>query len=71
MKRCPSCGRGIQDAASKCHHCGTVVRQPRVPGHPDAGAPHPRPKEPRTLPFPIAIAITFVVFVVALAWFVW
>ena len=46
MKPCPSCARRIQDAATKCHYCGAVVRPPRalseIEGRSDTPAPAQR-----------------------------
>lgn len=74
MRPCPSCRKRIQDAASKCHYCGTVVRPPRDANAnaQDKPAPHAREQTPsRGLPLPFRIAIAILVFGAAMAWLVW
>ena len=74
MKPCPSCRKRIQDAASKCHYCGTVVRPPRTPNAAEADKPaSPARQDPpdRSVPLAFRIAIAILVFGAAMAWLVW
>jgi hypothetical protein len=72
MKPCPSCARRIQDAASKCHYCGAIVRPPRAAGtnQTDKPAP-PAQKEGPAVPMAFRIAIAILVFGAGMAWLVW
>ena len=74
MKPCPACGRRIQDAASKCHYCGVVVRPPRAEGSHELARPKSHAREQRRsrgLPLAFRIAIAILVFGAAMAWLVW
>lgn len=73
MKPCPSCSRRIQDAASKCHYCGTVVRAPKSTSESHKAEPAPPRATPpaRGLPLPFRIAIAILAFGAAMAWLVW
>jgi hypothetical protein len=70
MKPCPACHRRIQDAASKCHYCGVVVRPPKTPDH----AAPPGPSGARPEPHPVTafrFTILILVVVAGLAWLLW
>lgn len=75
MKPCPVCKKRIQDAVSKCHHCGAVVRPPRDPHANTGGTParahSPAKSRADRLPLPFRIAIAILVFGAAMAWLVW
>jgi hypothetical protein len=77
MKPCPSCRRRIQDAASKCHYCGAIVRTPpalsgaegRAEGEHQRKVPPDADPPPRIYAFRFTIAIVMIV--AALVWLFW
>jgi hypothetical protein len=72
MRPCPSCARRIQDAATKCHYCGAVVRAPRTVEQPTSEPAHPRKtRAAERLPLPFRIAFAILAFGAAMAWLVW
>jgi hypothetical protein len=68
MKPCPKCARRIQDAATKCHYCGAVVREPRAEPAPGPRQVAGTAERKRPLGLVIAVALLALGIAVAFSW---